>query len=113
MRIANAETAIQSLSRTQNSAILLVTADPTCGDSAFQALDFLPEDAVETLRHSGTVVLRAEGEEEWSELRGMTKSFVTAFEDEKRLCGEAILFQAGTPVFQIVGDGREASRLAA
>lgn len=113
MRTANTATAIQSLSKMQNSAILLITADPSCGNSAFQVLGFLPDGALVTLKFSGSVVVKADTMDEYLELRGMKAAIEDAFESEARLGGEAILLQAGTPVFQLCCEGTLPSDLAA
>ena len=113
MRSTTLAMAIQSLSLAQDSAILLVTADPVCGDSAYLALSFMPEDAVAILKHSGTVVVKAETTDEYLRMRAMTNHFEIAFDDQPRLGAEAVFFQAGTLVYRNTCDGVQPSRLAA
>lgn len=113
MRIATTAEAVQSLSRTRLSAILLITADSTCGDSAFRALSFLPADAVATLTHSGSVVIGAESVDDFVAMRDMASAFEEAFDDQARLGAEALLFHSGTLIYRLTCDGVQPSRLAA
>lgn len=101
MRSATIATAIQSLSQAQASTILFVTADPTCGDTAFQVLSFLDDEAIEILKFSGSVVVKAQHDQEAVLLETFDTRFVSAFDAQPRLSAEAILFRAGTTVYRI------------
>jgi len=113
MRIATVAEAVQSLSRTRQSAILLVTADPMCGSTAFLHLGFLPQDAVATLMLTGTVVLGATSPDEFVAMRDMADRFEEAFDAQPRLGAEALLFHTGTLVYRLTCDGVQPSQLAA
>lgn len=112
MRIATIAEAVQSLSRTRQSAILMVTADPMCGSSAFLPLSFLPREAVATLMATGTVVLGATSTDEFVQMRDMADEFEQAFEDQPRLGAEAMLFHTGTLIYRITCDGVAPSMVA-
>lgn len=113
MRIATVAEAVQSLSRSRQSAILLVTADPMCGNSAFGALSFLPEEAVALLMNTGSAVIGATSTDEFVRLRDMAAELEQAFHDQPRLAAEAMLFHSGTLVYRLTCDGVQPSLLAA
>ncbi len=112
MRIATIAEAIQSLSRSRQSAILMVVADPMCGGSAFAPLAFLPEEAVATLMATGTVVIGATLPEEFIQLRDMADAFERTFHDQPRLGAEAMLFHSGTLIYRLTCDGVAPSMVA-
>ena len=112
MRIATIAEAVQSLSHSCQSAILIVVADPMCGGSAFAPLAFLPEEAVATLMTSGTVVIGATSPDEFVQMRDMADEFEQAFDDQPRLGAEAMLFHTGTLIYRITCDGVAPSMVA-
>ena len=113
MRSATVATAMQSMSKIQNATILLITADPTCGDTAFRALDFLDDETVEMLKFSGSVVVKAQEDYETILMKAFASRFVSAFAAQQRLGAEAVLFEGGRTIYQIATAGTVLTPLAA
>lgn len=103
MKTINAAVTAMMLSQALNGMVLFMTADPMAPSSSFLAIDYVAAaqaDALDELRHSGTISIVADNTsiDDRDDLRITMERLAMDLPDLATLHGEAILFDCGKVV---------------